>query len=360
MPVKIGIDARMIKSSGIGRVIENVLKYIISRNKNWNFILLGKKDEFKQYDFSRAENVRIIECRSSIYSCLEQIELYRKIPKEVDAFWSPHYNIPLLYKGKLIVTIHDVFHLEMLHGFKNIHKKMYAKFLFYCISKKADRIICVSQFTAKQLQKHINIREDKINVIYNGIDERWFHVKKRKRPYLKKYILYVGNIKPHKNLLRLLRAFQLIKEKAPYDLILVGKKDGFITEDKEIKQLAMYEKRVVFTGYVSDSMLEQYFIHADVFVFPSLYEGFGLPPLEALACGCPVVASNIESIIEVCKENVVYFDPYEVNDIADKLLLLLTNRRRKTRKHAMEIIDFKWIEKVKIYESIIKNTIQVD
>lgn len=353
---KIGIDVRMIKSSGIGRVIENILKRIIPRNTEWKFILLGRKYELLSYGFSQFGNVMIIDCNSPIYSCSEQIELYRKIPKGIDLFWSPHYNIPLFYRGKLIVTVHDVFHLAMLHGIKNIHKRFYAKMLFYSLSKKADKIICVSHFTANELMKYVNINEKKVSVIYNGIDEKWFHIKKQKKPHIKKYILYIGNIKPHKNLVRLLKAFQMLQEQIPHDLILVGKKEGFITGDNQIERLKINKERVFFTGYVSEETLEQYLVYADLMVFPSLYEGFGLPPLEAMACGCPVATSNAAAIPEICEDYVTYFDPYDINDIAEKILLI-SNNPIEDRKSPKGMTKFNWDKEIIKYENIIKNVI---
>lgn len=354
---KIGIDVRMIKSSGIGRVIENILKRIIPRNPEWKFILLGRKDELLSYGFSQLSNVMLISCNSLIYSCSEQIELYRKIPKEIDLFWSPHYNIPLFYRGKLIVTVHDVFHLAMLHGVKNIHKKSYAKTLFYFLSRKADKVICVSHFTANELMKYVNIKKEKVSVIYNGIDEKWFHIKKQKKPRLKKYILYIGNIKPHKNLVRLLKAFQMIQEQIPHDLILVGKKEGFISGDNQIERLNINKKRVFFTGYVSEETLEQYLVYTDLMVFPSLYEGFGLPPLEAMACGCPVVASNVSAIPEVCGNYVTYCDPYDVKNIAEKIMSALTEKsiKEQVKNDIIQTRQFDWDKSVECYEKIFEN-----
>lgn len=351
---------RMIKASGIGRAIEGILKHIISKNENWQFILFGKKKELEEYEFAGRENTRIIECISSIYSYSEQIELYRKIPRDIDVFWSPHYNIPLFYKGKLIVTVHDLFHLAMLNGMKSLHKRIYAKLFFHFLSRRAEKIICVSEFTADELQKYTKVKSEKISVIHRGVEKRWFHIKRQKNPRPQRYILYVGNIKPHKNLLRLLKAFQSVKKKIPHDLVLVGKKDGFITGDAQVTQMAMNDERIVFTGYISDEILEQYYMHADLLVFPSLYEGFGLPPLEAMACRCPVIASNVASIPEICKRNVIYCNPYSINDIAEKILFVLMNGIEKegieeNRKMAMQ---FTLEKEVGMYEGVIKKILE--
>ena len=146
------------------------------------------------------------------------------------------------------------------------------------------------------------------------------------------YILYVGNIKPHKNLRRLLIAFKMIKDKIPHKLVLIGEKDGFITGEKEVFKIAKeIGDRVIFKGYVDEKTLEQYFINAEIFVFPSLYEGFGLPTVEAMACGCPVIASCIGSLLEVCKDGVMYCDPYSETDIAEKMEQLLKNEELRKK-----------------------------
>lgn len=333
--MNIAIDARMINASGIGRYLENVIERLIPSHPKWTFYLLGSKAIMLQYNFSAHPNVRFIYCQEAIYSIGEQTELYKKIPENIDLFWSPHYNIPVLYRGKLLVTIHDVFHLAMPEFVGGIHKRLYAKMMFYLATKKATKIICVSTFTAEELKRLTAVKEKKLQVIYNGVDEAWFQIKKQKLPHHQPYLLYVGNIKPHKNLVKLLKAFQLVQHKIPHNLLLVGRKEGFITGDTHIAEIAKeLDERVVFTGYVSDDRLKQYVVHAETLVFPSLYEGFGLPPIEAMACGCPVIVSNVAAMPEICGENAVYCDPKDEKDIAEKIMLVVDDEglKRKMRE----------------------------
>lgn len=334
----ITVDARMINSSGIGTVIKNILKRMIVLKFEWNFFILGNLLELKEYDFLKHNNVKLISCEAPIYSIKEQIELIKKIPKETDIMWSPHYNIPIFYKGKLIVTVHDVFHLAMPQFVKGIHKQLYAKFMFHMIKYKADKIICVSNFTASELEKYVGIDQNSIKVIYNGIDKEWFNVKMEKSVYNKPYLLYVGNVKPHKNLINLVKAFSLIKDKVPHNLIIVGKKTGFITADKEIDRVVnILSDCVIFTGHVNDFLLKQYYKGADLFIFPSFYEGFGLPPLEALAVGKNVICSDIPVLREVCKDMVDYFDPSDIKDICNKIL---RNINKKSIKY--DVSKYNW------------------
>ena len=349
--LRVGVDVRMLKSSGIGKVIENILKRMIPMRQDWEFYLIGKQEEINEMLFAANRNVHCIECSCPIYSLREQWVLPRIIPNDLDCFWSPHYNIPIFYKGKLIVTIHDLAHLALKNINKSILKRVYANIMFRLATYEADKIICVSQFTRKELIKYIpNVDERKINVVYNGVDEKWRNIKKNKSPHSNPYFVYVGNIKPHKNLQRLIEAYKLVSDDIKQDLILIGKKDGFITGDNNIAEIIKgYENRIIFTGYVSDDLLMQYVANSDALVFPSLYEGFGLPPLEALAAGIPVLVSKVASIPEVCGENAIYFNPYDVNDIASKMRCEIN----KTVK-----IDFlkqyKWEHKVKEIMKIIE------
>lgn len=344
----ITVDARMINSSGIGTVIKNVLKRIINIKKEWKFNIIGNVEELSKFDFLNSDNVKLIDCRVPIYSIREQFALLLVIPKDTDIFWSPHYNIPIFYTGKLIVTVHDVFHIAMPQFVKGIHKKIYSKFMFHMVKEKANKIIAVSQFTAKELKRLVNVPEEKISVIYNGIDDEWFNVKSGKNVYHKPYILYVGNVKPHKNLITLVKAFIEVKDKIEQDLIIVGKKDGFITGDNKLNEfINNNEDRITFTGFVERDILKQYYKQADIFAFPSLYEGFGLPPLEALAAGCKkVICSDIEVIHEICGDMVEYFNPLDKDGI--KKLIIKTNENN-IQKIYIDLKKYDWdltVEKI--------------
>lgn len=349
----ITVDARMINSSGIGTVIKNILKRIIVLKPEWNFYILGNLLELKKYDFLKFDNVKLISCKAPIYSVKEQFELIKKIPKNTDIMWSPHYNIPIFYHGKLLVTVHDVFHLAMPQFVNGIHKRLYAKFMFQMVKKKADKIVCVSKFTANELKKYVGVNENKISVIYNGVDEEWFNVPFGKSVHNKPYLLFVGNVKPHKNLINLVKAFKLIKDEIPHDLIIVGKKEGFITGDNHIYDLVKdISNRVIFTGYVSDEMLKQYYKQADLFVFPSLYEGFGLPPLEALAVGTNVICSDIPVLKEICGDRVNYFNPNNLNEM--KYVIL--NNINISKKGILYKKHYKWEICVNNYSKYFKES----
>jgi glycosyltransferase involved in cell wall biosynthesis len=346
--LSVTIDLRLINASGIGTYLTNLIPGVISAFPKAKFNLLGKKEELLKVKYLDAPNIHIINFNSPIYSISEQIEFLKIIPSDTNLFWSPHYNIPLFYKGKLLVTVHDVFHLVMLSFIKDIHKLLYAKIMFKCLTKKAATIICVSKFTAKELKSFFNIQDNKIKIIYNGVSQFWFNpIVTSDAPQLNfNYLLFVGNIKPHKNLNTLLDAFEIIKKSFPHHLIIVGKREGFITKDKMIqnreKELG---DRVHFSGYIDNESLKHLYANADSLVFPSFYEGFGLPPIEAMACGCPVISSNSSCLPEILENNVLYFNPNNSKELAERICQLLTNDslrnnlRREGRNHAKK---FSW------------------
>ncbi|MCK5665670.1 MAG: glycosyltransferase family 4 protein, partial [Thiotrichaceae bacterium] len=313
-----------------------------------DFYLIGDKKAILSYSWANEKNVKVINNQTPIYSVSEQLKWCAINTIQADLFWSPHYNIPLFFSGKQLVTIHDVFHLAMPQFVGGMHKRWYAKAMFFMVKEKADRIICGSQFTADELIRLTGVSPKKISVIHLGVGHNWFNIKKEISPHPKPYLLYVGNVKPHKNLTRLLSAFESLIDIVPHDLVIAGKKEGFITGDKDVVgKASALSNRIKFTGFINEHLLEQYFSHAEALVLPSLYEGFGLPPLEAMACGCPVIVSNVASLPEVCADAAIYFDPYKVEDISEKIKLVIDNEQLRIELCAKGIErakQFSWDE----------------
>lgn len=341
----ITVDSRMINSSGIGTVLQNILKRLIPQCKEYFFYLIGDVIELDKFKFVHLPNVNCINCTAPIYSIREQWDLVRKIPPKTDLFWSPHYNIPIFYNGKMMVTIHDVFHLAMCRHIKEIHKYIYAKLMFLVIAKKVDYILCDSLFTKNELYKYINLDYGKTKVVYAGIDEFWFDKSINDSSQLNKpYILYVGNVKPHKNLIRLVKAFSLLTNVIPHNLVIVGQKDGFITSDKQVEILAgKLKDRIKFTGKISKKDLRKYYHNADIFVFPSLYEGFGLPPMEAMAAGCKkIICSDIPALKEIYGDYVRYVNPYNIDDISSSILRFIQEKNYTKNSFENLFKKFSW------------------
>ncbi len=322
----ITVDLRMLHASGIGTYLQHLLPYLVMSGDNTRYDLLGDVPAMRRYGWTQCDNVRLTDCRAPIYSLSEQIELSRRSSADTRLFWAPHYNIPLLHRGRLLVTIHDVLHLALPRYVRGFHRRFYARAMFSVVKSKAACIICVSHFTADELVRLTGADRGSIAVIHEGVDASWFEVEPGVRPQARPFFLAVGNVKPHKNLSGLVDAFALLRDELPHDLVIVGKREGFITGDTHVAQrAAALGDRVRFTGYLDDQTLRQYFAHADALLFPSFYEGFGLPPLEAMACGCPVIASRTASLPEVCGDAVLYCDPLSPGDLAEKIRLLMSS-----------------------------------
>lgn len=344
----------MIHHSGIGTYLKNLLPLI---KDQYDTVLLGAAADFEK--FSWAKNIELIETASPIYSLKEQFELPRNIPPS-DCFWSPHYNIPLrLIKArKRLVTVHDVFHLAFYEQLP-LPQKIYARRMFNGVVKKTDEIITVSETSKSEICRYTAAAPDKITVIHNGLDKSIFNPSKD-APVLKRvrekyrlperFILFVGNIKPHKNLKNLIVAFANITTKIPdVRLVVVGKREGFITGDAAISGvLARHpeiEAKILFTSAVDYEELPPLYKLATAFVLPSLYEGFGLPPLEAMACGCPVIVSGIPVFRETCNDAALFVDPHNPEDIAGGITKLLSNENLRSQlidKGLQRIGNFSW------------------
>jgi glycosyltransferase involved in cell wall biosynthesis len=344
--MKITIDVRMLHSSGIGTYIRNLVPRILDAYPSARFSLLGDPKTMGAWKGFQKPNVDLVKAEAGIYGLSEQMVIPAKIPRGTDLFWSPHYNFPVLWKGKLLVTVHDVFHVAMPRYVRGFHRRWYARAMFDQLARRADAVIAVSQFTRSELAIWTKVDRQKVGVVPNGIDPSWFDIPRIASPHPRPYLLFVGNIKPHKNLGRLLEAFGSLQDKIPHDLVLVGKKEGFIVGDKRIFEKARALKgRVHFTGEIDDQRLQQYYAFTDLLVFPSLYEGFGLPPLEAMACGRPVAASFIPSLVETCGKAVQFFDPNRPEDIAQKIQEVLGNeelRQDLVRKGLEQARQFSW------------------
>ena len=316
--MKIAIDARMINMSGIGSYIKSLM------NQGIYEIAIGNESEIKAVQ----SDIDVIEFNERIYGIKEQLKFPTKELKKrgVDMLHIPHYNVPVFYRGDFCVTIHDLIHLVLPEFLPNKLAYYYAKIVIRHCVKKAKIIFTVSENSKNDIIRMFKADPSKIVVTYNCVDSAFVHKEKSQVEYLrqkygipagKKIIMYVGNLKPHKNLLRLMQAYSKVDNEESC-LVLVGKAFDNKDIDETIDRLALNGK-VIKTGIVNRDELVDFYNLADLFAFPSLYEGFGIPPLEAMACGTPVISSNTSSLPEVVGDAAITFDPYNVEEIAEAL-----------------------------------------
>lgn len=316
------VDLRWIDASGVGTYIKGILPGIISRLADVSIAGIGNPARLREFKWSQAPNFRIIDCQADRYSIAEQIQLPRAIPRTTDLFFSPYYTTPLLYTGKFAVTVHDLSHLFSEEIILDFRKRIYAKTMFRSLVKRAEIIFTVSQFTKSELLRYTNARADKVLPIHLGVSSEWRHARDLPAMRSAPYLIYVGNIKPNKNLGRLVEAFLRVRDRIPHDLVIVGQKDGFLTGEssKLFERISGAQDRVHLLGQVPYRDLLSLVGHADALIMPSLYEGFGLPPIEAMAAGVPVLVSTAASLPEICGDAALYFDPLREEEIAGCLV----------------------------------------
>lgn len=229
-----------------------------------------------------------------------------------DVFFSPGFSLPAACSSQLVFTIHDLICVQLptTSIFSTCARKLYFRAIVKSAARRAYRVLTVSEYSRMELLKWTGLGEERIVNVGNGID-RVFRLTGRRYDAGFRYVLYVGNFKPHKNVNRLLEAFARIHDPELH-LILTG----FGTADLlSVIQRLKIERRVNFAGYVDDDRLAELYRGALLLVQPSLVEGFGLPPIEAMACGIPVVASQAAALPEVVGDAGVFVDPLDVDDI---------------------------------------------
>lgn len=360
------IDARMVTDQmhGIARYTYNLVNRLVRIDQKNYYTLLVNGSYFSVFKDIKT-NVSLQPVRSKFISIGEQIELPVILKKlKADLFHSPSFVAPLYPACKLIMTIHDMNHMSFPQYYSMIHQ-LYYQYIVKPSAVKAKKIITVSQFSRKEINRWLGVPREKIKVTYNGVEDRYTVIDdlaalrevngKYRLP--EKFILYIGNKKPHKNVGRLIEAYA--KLKTNYYLILSGDPDEQL--NTLVSELDLAAK-VKFIGNVPDQDLPQLYNLADLFVFPSLYEGFGLPPLEAMACGTPVITSNVSSLPEVVGEAGITVNPNNVDELANAINKVLVDE--KLRKNMIEeglkqARKFNWEttarETLDIYEEALKS-----
>jgi glycosyltransferase involved in cell wall biosynthesis len=279
-----------------------------------------------------------------------------------------NYIVPPSVSGKSIATIHDM----AFHRFPETVRVKTRHMLNIGLKnslKRTDAIVTVSEFSKKEILQYYDYPPDKIHVILNGVDLIKFHnrssfedIKKVKVKYriCGNYILYLGNLEPRKNIERLMDAIAYVKD-AP-NLVIAGEK-GWLYDSifEKAKSLEM-KSRIFFLGYVDETDKAALYSGAEFFAFPSLYEGFGMPPLEAMACGTPCLVSNAASLPEVCADAAIYIDPYSIEDISIKINRLLSDdalRNSLRQKGLTRSKRFNWESSAKrlygIYQKVVSS-----
>jgi glycosyltransferase involved in cell wall biosynthesis len=342
----------MINSGGIGTYLRNIIPGILASGA-FTVVIMGDASELKEFNwFSKT---RFIKLTSNIFSIREHFELAFKVPK-CDVYWAPNINGSIFptRARKRITTIHDVIYLAKKIKFSRSKSLVYRALVNSCLFYSKN-IVTVSGFSKAEIIRYTNTDEDKVVVIPNAVCTTFtsgFVYKPIETPY----VLCVGNVKPHKNLKIALQAF---KELAlvNYKFFVVGKKEGFITGHSDLFEMINgLKEKVVFTGLVSEGELKNFYANAKLFLFPSLYEGFGIPILEAMMFKIPIVASCAASIPEVGGEGIIYFNPQDIEELKRKILLVLGGGYKvNTTLYESQIRKFSWQHTIDQHINVFRN-----
>lgn len=341
--MNIGIDGRsafFYRGSGIGNYSYELITNLIKINKLNLIDIFSNNINFKKSkSFWELSNTPLI------------------LNKNYHVFLNPHNGIGLPKKNadKIVTTLHDIIPSKLPETVSSTYLKIYNENILNII-EKSDAIITVSNYSKEDISKTFSINKNKIHVtylapskIYKPLNKKHcfnFLYKNYKIDF--KYILYVGSFSPRKNILGLIEAFSKINEKNPtIKLLIVGLK-GKSYENYLNRSIKLnLQNKIIFTDFIKNNHLPYFYNMASCFIYPSLYEGFGLPPLEAISCGTPVVTSNLTSIPEILKDNAIYINPYNTDVIYEKVNLILNDKKlknilkQKSLKHSKK---FSWIK----------------
>ncbi len=380
--MRVIFDARKAADYGIGTYIRRLGEACARLSPEDDFVFLGRLEGAPNgspelagagggFRLLEGDNISWEPNTSASYGIGELMSVSWQVRKlEGDVFHAPHYVFPLMLPCPGVVTVHDCIHLRFPGQLPNPAAALYARLMIRRAVRSADRVITVSNATRADLVELVAADASKIEVIPHGCDPFFLETvesealeaTRRAHDLERPFLLSVANIKPHKNLKRLLEAFaQLSGDYPDLDLVIVG---GDLSKHPDLKKVCAecgLDERVRSLGFLPKAELRALYHLAHIFVFPSLYEGFGLPPLEAMACGTAVVASRSSAIPEVVGHSGLLVNPFRVDSIAEAIRSLLENDSFRSalgtqgRRRARE---FQWDDAARrvldVYRSVVR------
>ena len=366
MSAEVVIDARWLHS-GIGAYTLNVVEGIHRRHNGLVVhALTRRKDEARIRSF--CDKTTVVDV--PIYTLREQWAVARAA-RGADLLHVPHYNAPLLHQGKLLVTIYDLIHITHPTFRGGLASRFCARPMLHLVSRKAVHIVTLSLYSKVQIIERLHADPSKVSVIYPGVGESFQSLDRTEAArsvaealsVAGPYLLFVGNLKPHKNVDTLIRAFALLRARKILDhrLLLLGEdKKWKVQWVRESARLGV-EKHVSFVPFVSDQLLPQVYAAADLFILPSFIEGFGLPVVEAMACGTPVVCARASSLPEVAGDAAEYFEASSAEGLAAAIKRILESADLQAtlrRKGIERAHQFSWDECARRHAELYRQLLQ--
>ena len=375
--MRIGINALFIRPGKMGGgefYFRNLVKALIQTDRQNGYIIYLNRKHLDSFDFT-SENVKVIGCpilgASKMYRVFwEQLIFPRYLKKhKIDIVHSFSQTGLLFAPCRSIMTILDLQHHYYPANFSFV-QLLYLKVMIWITSKRSDKIITISNNSRNDILNILKVTVDKVDVVYasSGFDNSPCFADESDKSRVRnkymlngEYILSVASLLPHKNLPRLIRAYSLLPSNNENFLVLVGMQMKSLNQvEKTIRSVGLSNTRVKLLGYVPDEDLPALYSMAKVLVFPSLFEGFGLPLLEAMTFGCPVIASNATSIVEVVGDAAVLINPLDHNEIAEKISLLLSDPKMHDsyrQKGFERVKEFSWHRSAEKVLAIYENTL---
>lgn len=342
------IDARESGSS-TGRYIDKLVEGLYKIGTGHKVTVLTRKKRV-EYIERVAPKFKVKTTRVKFFSFAEQTKLLKQIRDiRPDLVFFPAAQQPILYRGPVVTTINDLTTVRFRNPAKNwlvfTVKRWVYVWLNKIVGRKSKRLLTYTEFVKDDFARFAHVNSRKITAVYLGADQITQSPEPVENLVDKQFIMYVGRPLPHKNLGRLIDAFEMLRQRQPnLRLVLVGKKDS-LYKQHEKTVMARGLKNILFTGFVSEGQLRWLYENTVAYVFPSLSEGFGLPGLEAMVHGAPVVSSNATCLPEVYQDGALYFDPLDVNDMAEKIEQIITNKKLKQKyveKGSKVVKQYSW------------------
>lgn len=341
----VAVDARMSTDAGIGTYLQQLVPRLAAARPGWRFTALGHPDRLRSLGWDTLRNLDIVSCTARVYSLAEQIDVPKATPRTADILFVPHYNIPMFGSKRLVVTVQDVCHLALPDSTPGPAARLYAKGMFRWIRRNASAVIFPSQFSRSEMERVVGTPNGRTFVTPLGVDAFWWSgAKTNGNGDRVPYVVSVGSQKRHKNLPALMRAFSRVSHRIPHRLLLIGRALGLNADPEIAREAANVGDRVRMLGEVDGATLRMLVAGADAMATTSLYEGFGFPPLEAMAAGVPCVVSRAGSLPEVCGDAALYCDPRDESSIGESLIRITTDTSLRDELRA------RGAERVKLFE----------
>ncbi len=372
--MRVCLDARKVWDSGLGNYIRGLLLSLDEMDPSIEWDLIVRSEQHSSYGaqgvrgYLPHSQARIHLHSSRDYSLRELCALGSVINRTAcDFFHAPHYVVPLGVEPPYVVTVHDLIHLRFPQYF-SAAKRAYARWMLRRACGNARRVLTISQCTKRDLVEILGVAEENIQITYSGINRRYFtrldrnDLEQFRRNYRlpAEYLLYVGNLKPHKNVAGLLRAWAQLPDSSRPPLVIVGAKVDTYAELRRQALKSGKDSEIFFPGVVAEEDMAALYQNAAAYVQPSYYEGFGAPPLEAMAAGIPTAVANRGSQPEIVGDAALVFDPDRMDEFVPTLISLLTDQKRRGELIACGVrraAEFTWErfarETIQVYQQIL-------